>query len=83
METALALDIKPGDVITIDEGRIKLELVHKSGRAVRLRFLAPEETEIKLIKQAVRLRFVVPTDTENKLIKQEVDRVRQTCTKNA
>lgn len=53
METLLALDIKPGDVVTIDRGRIKLELVHKSGRAARLRFVAERDTEIKLIKQEV------------------------------
>ena len=51
METALSLDIKPGDVVAIDGGRVKLELVHKSGRAARIRFIAPENSEIKLIKQ--------------------------------
>ena len=50
METALALDIKPGDVVAIDAGKIKVELVHKSGRAARIRFVAPEDTDIKLIK---------------------------------
>lgn len=50
MESALTLDIKPGDVIAIDLGKIKVELIHKSGKLARLRFVAPKETEIKLIK---------------------------------
>ncbi len=50
MESVLTLDIKPGDVIALDLGKIKVELVHKSGKLARLRFIAPKETEIKLIK---------------------------------
>ena len=53
MDTVLALDIKPGEVVEIDSGKIKLELVHKSGRAARLRFVAPVYTDIKLIKREV------------------------------
>ncbi len=50
METALTLEIKPGDVVAMDMGKVKIELVQKSGKAARLRFFAPVETDIKLIK---------------------------------
>jgi hypothetical protein len=50
METVLTLDIRIGDVIIMDHGTVKVELVQKSGRLARLRFVAPKETEIKLIK---------------------------------
>jgi pyruvate kinase len=53
METALTLDIKPGDVVSLDKGAVKIEVVHKSGKLARLRFVAPKETEIKLIKAEV------------------------------
>jgi hypothetical protein len=51
MDTTLTLDIKPGEVITIGAEKMKIELVHKSGKLARLRFSAPKETEIKLTKQ--------------------------------
>lgn len=53
METALTLEIKPGDVVAMDAGKVKIELVQKSGKAARLRFVAPVETDIKLIKREV------------------------------
>lgn len=49
-ETSLSLDIKPGDVIVIDSGLVKIELVQKTGKRARLRFVADRNTDIRLIK---------------------------------
>jgi len=46
----LLLDVKPGDVVSIDEGRIRLEVLEKSGKLARLRVQAPREVSVKLHK---------------------------------
>ena len=49
--TTLTLDIRPGEVVTVGTDKVKIELVHKSGRLARLRFSAPKDTAIELTKQ--------------------------------
>lgn len=41
---ALFLDAKAGDILMVGDNRI--ELVHKSGRRVRLRITGPDEIEL-------------------------------------
>lgn len=50
-ESSLMLDVRPGDVVSIDDGRIRLEVEEKSGKLVRLRVIAPREVLVKLIKK--------------------------------
>lgn len=46
-DSVLILDIKPGDILHIDNNRILVEMIHKSGQLVRLRFRADHNIDIK------------------------------------
>lgn len=46
-ESVLTVDIKPGDILHVDNNRIRIELVKKSGQLARLRFNAEQNIEIK------------------------------------
>jgi sRNA-binding carbon storage regulator CsrA len=43
----LTVDVRPGEHLLLDQGRIVVELVEKSGRLARLRVTAPRDVEIK------------------------------------
>ncbi len=44
--SALTLEIRPGEQVLIDGGRVAVTLEHKSGQVARLKFLAPKSVEI-------------------------------------
>ena len=46
----LLLDVRPGDAVSIDGEKIKVELVEKSGKLARLKFTAPRDVAVKLVK---------------------------------
>ena len=46
-ESCLILDVRPGEHISLDGARIKVELVRKSGQIARLRVTAPRDVAIK------------------------------------
>ena len=45
--TSLLVDIRPGEVLRFDQAGIEVSMVHKSGRLVRLRVVAPAEQGIR------------------------------------
>lgn len=45
--STLTLEIVPGDEVVIEGVGVRLELVHKSGRAARLRVTAPRNAPIR------------------------------------
>lgn len=48
--TTLKLDVKVGESVTFDHGRINMTLLDKSGRLARLEIKAHEDVKIKHIK---------------------------------
>lgn len=42
----LFMDLEPGDVVDVDDGRIQLTVVEKSGRRARVRFEADRSIPI-------------------------------------
>jgi sRNA-binding carbon storage regulator CsrA len=45
--TTLKLDVKVGESVSFDNGRINMTLLDKSGRLARLEIKAPEDVKIK------------------------------------
>lgn len=43
----LTVDVRPGEHLLFDHGRIVVELVEKSGRLARLRVTAPRDVKIE------------------------------------
>lgn len=43
----LTIDIRPGDRLSIDGGRIQVDLLEKSGKVARLRVVAPRDMKIQ------------------------------------
>ena len=52
-ESTLVLEIRPGDTLVTRSG-LKLELVRKPGNKARLRFVAPKNEKIELIKSCTK-----------------------------
>lgn len=48
--TALKLDLRVGESVTFDQGRIKLTLLEKSGQRARLDIRADEDVKITTAK---------------------------------
>lgn len=48
-KTSLIIDVRPGDSLSIHDGVVLVELVHKSGQLARLRVTAPREVAIRKI----------------------------------
>lgn len=46
-QSGLILDIRPGEYLSLDRARIKVEPLHKSGQLIRLRVVAPPEVTIE------------------------------------
>jgi sRNA-binding carbon storage regulator CsrA len=45
--SSLAIDLRPGEQLAIDDQRIVVELLEKSGRLARLRITAPRDVKIE------------------------------------
>lgn len=45
--SGLILDMRPGDSLSLDGERIRVELLQKSGQLARLRVIAPDEVRIE------------------------------------
>lgn len=48
---ALLIDVKVGESVSIDEGRVLVKVLDKSGQRARLEFEADKSVKIKHIKQ--------------------------------
>lgn len=46
-QSGLVLDMRPGECLSLDGARIKVELLHKSGQLARLRVVAPRDVTIE------------------------------------
>lgn len=46
-QSGLVLDMRPGECLSLDGARIKVELLHKSGQLARLRVVAPADVKIE------------------------------------
>ncbi len=49
---SLTLDVRPGERVVIGNQMVEIELVHKSGQQARIRFTAPTEVKIELVKKS-------------------------------
>lgn len=47
MSTSLRIDVKIGESVLIDDGRVKITLEEKSGRLARLHFSADSAVDIR------------------------------------
>lgn len=45
--SSLTLDVRPGESLVMDGHRIRVELLHKSGRLARLKVTAPAGVKIQ------------------------------------
>lgn len=59
--TTLTLDVQPGECVCVD-GAAVVELVHKTGRAARVRVTARPEVKI----QRIQLGDLVPSMAQSK-----------------
>lgn len=50
-ESTLTHDLKPGDTLSLDSGKIRIQLLDKSGKRARLRLSAPRDCPVTLDKQ--------------------------------
>lgn len=46
-QTTLTIDVRQGERLSLDGGRVLIELVRKSGQLARLKVSAPKEVAIK------------------------------------
>lgn len=49
---SLTLDVRPGERVMIGNQLVEIELVHKSGQHARIKFTAPTEVKIELLKNS-------------------------------
>lgn len=56
MKTCKRIDIRVGEGITIDGGRIVVTLEEKSGQRARLRFDAAKDVEIDRVRPVTNIR---------------------------
>jgi sRNA-binding carbon storage regulator CsrA len=47
IDSQLTIDVRPGEHLLIEEGRITVEVLDKSGKVVRLRVTAPRSIKIQ------------------------------------
>lgn len=59
----LTVDLHPGEKISLDGGRVEIEMQHKSGRLARLRVTAPKEVRIEKNGLALASAFLSSDDT--------------------
>lgn len=45
--TSMTVDVRDGEVLSLQGGLVTIELLHKSGRIARLRVIAPPEIAVK------------------------------------
>lgn len=55
-KSSLLLDLRPGERLDLGEGVALVEVLHKSGRVVRLRLTAPKEFRVRKIPTIERLK---------------------------
>ena len=49
--SCLHIDMRVGETMSLDGGRIRVELEDKSGRIARLKVLAPKDVEVKICSE--------------------------------
>lgn len=47
VDSHLTIDVRPGEHLLIEDGRITVEVIEKSGKVVRLRVTAPRSIKIR------------------------------------
>ena len=52
----LRIEVRVGESIVVDGGRLTLTLEEKSGQRARIRFDAPEDLDIKRVNPTVNVR---------------------------
>lgn len=50
MKSHLSIDLKPGESVSIDSGRVVVRLEEKSGKRARLTFEAAKDVSIKPVR---------------------------------
>jgi sRNA-binding carbon storage regulator CsrA len=48
---SLTLDVRVGDMVEIDNGRVTIKVEDKSGQRTRLAFNAPKEVKIRMVER--------------------------------
>lgn len=56
MKRSLSIDVKVGEAVSIDGGRVVVTLEEKSGQRIRMRFEADEGTPIERVKNRHNVR---------------------------
>lgn len=52
----LHLSVAIGDTLSLDEGRIQLTLVQKTGQQVKFEIVAPKTVSVAIMNEAARVR---------------------------
>ena len=59
--SCIHLDVHVGEAVSLDGGRIRVELEHKSGRLARLKVMAPVEMDVKKVSCMPPMRAISET----------------------
>jgi pyruvate kinase len=70
VKRAITIDVRSGEAISIDGGKVVITLVEKSGQRARLRCVAEEGTPVERVQDRFNVRAAIGLGDKDPQVKQ-------------